>query len=261
MPSLAVVAVALLTAAPIQAETPDVSNPVLDEPAQAVTAPGAAAPAYRFVEGMSDGVFNFMRLHVIGAVLPERLTRSLKAAPREDSAPLFDRNLHDNEVRYLDRARAAYPITGEGAAPANVAQLRVWRSWAAAEQVSVAVDSFKDTMVERYQLELFGESSGEYAMDRRHWDTGFLSMAGILGGTFLYLNGMHASSRVGALNLGIDLASGLKLRQAFQGGDAHNLAGFELRYKDKPITLATEWGLSGGRMKNERIGLNYRLRY
>jgi hypothetical protein len=117
-------------------------------------------------------------------------------------------------------------------------------------------------MISRYQLELFGQKSGAFAADRRNWDPGFLSMAGILGGTFLYLNGVHATSRFGAIKVGIDLASALKFRRALQsGGNANNLAGFELGYKDAPLSLATEWGMTGGRMKNERVGVNYRLRF
>lgn len=254
---LASAALTILLTAPARAE----HSSLMDESAQ----PEAAAPvvpAYRFVEGISDGVFDFMRGHIIAMLLPEGLTRSLKAAPRRDSAALFGLNLRKNEARYLDRVRAAYPVAANGMRPGNEAQLRAWRSWAAQEQIDVAADSLKDTMVERYKLEIFGESSGKYARDRRNWDPGFLTMAGVLGGAFLYVNGMHAGFRVRALEIGIDLAPGHKLRQALQGdGNAHNLVGFELGRRNAPITLATEWGLSGGHMKNERIGLNYRLRY
>jgi hypothetical protein len=238
-------------------------NPVIGESSvPSVVMPGAADPAYRVAEGISDGVFNFMRRHVLGAILPERLARNLKAAPRQNSAPLFDRNLRDNEARYLDRARAAFPTSADGLRPANDAQMRAWRAWAAAEQISVAVDSFKDTLVERYQLELFGEKSGAYAKDRRNWDPGFLSMAGILGGAFMYLNGIHGDARIGVLKIGIDIASGMKLREALQGnGEAKNLGALELGYKSIPLKLATEWGLNGGHIRNQRVGLNYSLRY
>ncbi|MBI3552821.1 MAG: hypothetical protein HY077_09905 [Elusimicrobia bacterium] len=260
-------AAALLGAAAARAEMSVVPNaepnPIMDESAgPTAVVPGSVDPAYRLVEGLSDGVFNFVRRHVIGTLLPDRLTRNLKAAPRQGSEPLFDRNLHNNESRYLARARASYPLAGDGVRPPNEAQLKAWRSWAAAEQVSVAVDSFKDTMIERYQLELFGEKSGKYATDRRNWDPGFLTMAGILGSTFMYFNGMHGDTKLGALKLGFDLASGLKLRQALQtGADTHGVAGLELGYRNTPITLATEWGLISGHMKNERVGLNYRLHF
>ncbi|MBI3552820.1 MAG: hypothetical protein HY077_09900 [Elusimicrobia bacterium] len=230
-------------------------------PPAAAPAPGAAEPAYRFVEGISDGVYDFMRLHVIGAILPDRLTRSLKAAPAQDSALLFDRNLHDKEARYLARVRAAYPTFAEGRAPSD-AQIQAWRSWATAEQVSVAVDALGDTLTKRYQLELFGDASGEYAKDRRNWDPGFLTMSGILGGTFLYLNGMHATAYLGRFKLGVDIASGLRLRRALQQeGDSRRLAGVELGYKGSPLALTTEWGSTSGRVKNERFGAIYRLRF
>lgn len=253
---LAAAALAILMAVPVHAER----SPLTDEPAQPAAA-APVAPAYRFVEGLSDGVFNFMRGHIIAVLLPERLTRNLKAASPQDSTALFDRNLMRNEARYLDRVRAAYPVAASMRS-GNEAQLRAWRSWAAQEQIDVAVDSLKDTMVERYKLELFGESSGKYVLDRRNWDPGFLTMAGVLGGAFLYVNGIRAAFHVRSVEISIDLAPGLKLRQAFQGdGNAHNLVGFELGRRNAPITLAAEWGLGAGHVKNERVGLNYRLRY
>ena len=222
----------------------------------------AVEPAYRFVEAVSDGIFDFARLHVVGALLPGRLTRSLKAAPRKDSTPLFERNLHDKETRYLARARAAYPMTGEGARSASPESLRAWRFWAAGEQVSVAVDALGDTLTERYQLEFFGRSSGDYAKDKRNWDPGFLSMAGLLGGAFVYLNGMHAAATVGRLKFAVDLPSGVRFQRALQGGgNSRSLAGFELGLKDTPLTLSTEWALADGRLRSERVGLNYILRY
>ncbi|MBI3552864.1 MAG: hypothetical protein HY077_10130 [Elusimicrobia bacterium] len=231
-------------------------DPIIDEPDEAASMPGAVQPAYRFIEGISDGVYDFARRRVAGTLLPERLTRSLKAAPKKDSAPLFERHLQENESRYLARARAAYPLAG------GEAQVRSWRSWAAAEQASVAADTLADTLVERYQLEFFGDSSGRYALDRRNWNPGFLSMSGVLGGTFLYLAGVHASASVGRLKLGIDLSPGLRFQRALQGaGEAQRLASLELGLKDVPLTLTTEWGLSEGRLRGERVALNYRLRY
>ena len=225
-----------------------------------LSAPGVV-PAYRVVEGISDGVFDFMRRCVIGPIFPPRLTRSLKAAPQKDSAALFNRNLYENESRYLARIQAAYPIT-DGQRPGAVSQARAWSVWAAREQLDVAAQSFKDTLISRYQLELFGRSSQEYASDRRHWDPGFLTMAGVLGSAVLYLNGMHTTVQIGAVKLGVDLAPGLRFSQALRGeGSGHGLASFELGLKDKPLTVATDWGITAGRLRHERIGLSYRLRF
>ncbi|MBI3551766.1 MAG: hypothetical protein HY077_04550 [Elusimicrobia bacterium] len=224
--------------------------------------PGLFDPAYRLAEGVSDGVYDFVRRDVFGSILPRRLTRGLKAAPSRDSTPLFDRNLSEKEARYFDRVRLAYPLTGSDGRPIGESRMEAWRDWAAAEQVSVAVDSFKDTLMERYQLDAFGAFSGEYAKDRRNWDPGFLTMSGVLGATFLYLNGTHATDRLGPLKLGVDLASGLKLQNALQGGgDARHLAALELGYKDLPITLGSEWGASRGRLRSDRLSLHYRLRF
>lgn len=220
-------------------------------------------PAYRLVEGVSDGVYNFMRSHLIGTLLPDRLTRSLRRSPSGDSCALFDEQLGRKEYRYLERLRDSYP-TSDGSAGGRYSPDRSaeWRSWAASEQVSVVIDSFRETLLERYQLEVFGRSSGRYAKDRRNWDPGFLTMAGILGGTFVYLNGLHTDAHLGKMRLGIDLRAGMKIREDLQSGaGTRRLAGLELGYKDKPLTLATEWGTERGNLRNERFGLKYRLSY
>lgn len=259
-------ALALLIPAPLCAETSlqvnQQTNPMLGESIDGAVQ-GTVDPAYRLVEGISDGVFDFMRVHVIGNILPSRLTRNLKAAPRENSAPVFDRNLHDNEARFMERARAAYPVAAIGSQTATtLRQQQAWRNWAAQEQVSVTIDSLADTLIQRYQLELFGQRSGEYAQKRRNWDPGFLTMAGLLGSTFLYLNGMHTTGDVGLIKFGLDLQAGMKFHHALKAaGSVANVGALELGLKNLPITLATGWGISQGRLRNERIGLNYRLKY
>ncbi len=223
---------------------------------------GTVHPAYRFVEGISDGIYDFMRDHVIRNIMPGRLSRNLRAAPGRDSAPLFDRNLREKESRFLQRAREAYPILDDKAGPSDTVRLQEWRSWAAEEQVSVTVDALKDTLLERYQLELFGRSSQAYARERRNLDPGFMTMAGLVGGALLYANGMHAVAHMGCWKLAVDLRSGARLRQALQeGASSRRLAGLELGYKDKPLALAADWGAQGGRLRGERVGLVYRLRY
>lgn len=164
----------------------------------------------------------------------------------------------------MDRARAAYPIGGDDTQAASQveAQRDAWRQWAAGEQISVAVDSLGDTLIERYQLELFGRKAGDYAERRRNWDAGFLTMASLLGSTFLYLNGLHAAGDVGPIRFGLDLSSGLKFRHVLQAnGSAQGMGNLELGLKNVPVTIASSWGIDQGRLRNERFGLNYRLRY
>lgn len=219
---------------------------------------GGVQPAYRFVEGISDGVYDFMRTRVIGVILPGRLSRNLKAAPQTDSAPLFEDNLRRNEARFLVRARESYPVAGMGSGPAR---LQEWCTWAGEEQVSVTVDALQSTLLERYQLELFGKSSEAYARDRRNWDAGLVTMAGLIGGSIMYFNGLRASAEVRRFKLDVDLRSGLRMRQAFTGGSVHRLAGVELGYQGLPVTVATEWGMDKGEVNNERVGLMYRLQF
>lgn len=212
------------------------------------TVSGAASPAFRAAQGVSDGLYNFMRSHLINAVLPEGLTRSLRRAPQGDSYALFREKFHQNEVRALRRWAAAPPTQDA--------------SLATEEQMGVLVDSFQDTMLGRYDLELFGRASGKYAKDRRHWDAGFLTMAAVMGGTFLYLNGLRADASLGSLRLGIDLRAGHTLKRALEkSSDASRVAGLELGYKDHPLTVAAQLGLSRGQPQAETVGLNYRFRY
>jgi len=240
------------------------------EPAQAWLAhdPGAAMggflhPAYRVIEGVSDGVYDFMRSHLIGNILPRRLTRSLRRSPDSDSYALLSEELSRKEHRFLARLQETYPIqNGTAGGPYTSFQLAEWRAWAAQEQVSVLIDSMKDALLGRYELESFGHASGRYARDPRNWKPRFLTASGILGGAFLYLNGMHAEARAGFMRLGSDLQAGMKIRSALQG-DARtgHLANLELSYKDRPLTLVTEWGAERGHLRHERLGLKYQIRY
>lgn len=218
----------------------------------------AVQPAYRLVEGISDGVYDFMRTRVIGVILPGRLSRNLKAAPQADSAPLFEKNLRRNEARFLERARESYPVMGDRSGPAR---LQEWCTWAGEEQVSVTVDALQSTLLERYQLELFGKSSEAYARDRRNWDPGFLTMAGLIGGSVMYFNGMSTTAEFRHFKMDVDLRSGLRIRQALEGGSVSRLASLELGYRDFPVTLATDWGMDKGEVRNERVGLMYRLQF
>jgi hypothetical protein len=261
----AVLALLLAVMCPLSAGakplSPEGDGPVLGEQLGGAVQ-DTIRPAYRFVEGISDGVYDFVRLQVIGNILPERMTSNLYAAPRQDSAALLDKNLSEKEARFLQRAREAYPIAGDKAGSVEQAPLQQWRSWAAAEQLSVSVDALKDTLLQRYGLDFFGRSSEAYAKDRRNWDPGFLTMAGLVSGALLYLNGMHATAPLGDLRLGIDLSSGLRVQRAMQsGGAGRRLGGLELGYKGQPLALAADWGVDNERLRGESVGLKYRLQF
>ncbi|HAM35458.1 MAG TPA: hypothetical protein DEB40_05070 [Elusimicrobia bacterium] len=218
-------------------------------------------PGYRFVEDISDGVYGFVRTHVIQNLFPARMTRNLKPAPSQDSASLFVENLNKKQARFMLRARQSQPIVGNRFGAVDMARREEWNSWAADEQLGVAMDAIQDTLLERYQLELFGRATGAYAQDRRNWDPGFISMAGIFGGAFLYLNGMSATAHLGVMKVDFDFAPGQRLHRAMETGSAHSLGSVELGYKEVPLTLAMDWGLESRQLRSERVGLNYRLSF
>lgn len=223
----------------------------------------AAQPAYRFVEAVSDGFYDFVRTRLVANILPGRLNKKLARAPEKDSHAAFEKNLETKETRYLERLAEAYPVRQDvQTGYYNPAQMEQWSSWAREEQVSVAVDAFRDTLADRYQLPRFGRTSERYARDRRNWDPGFLAVSGVVGGMFAYFNGIHTDARVGDFKLRMDLRAGMKIRQAVESGSgASRAAGLELGYKDSPLSFSTDWGAGRGGLYGERFGLKYRLRY
>jgi hypothetical protein len=219
-------------------------------------------PAYRVVEGVSDGVYNFMRNYVVESLLPDRLTSGLWIAPEEDSARLFNQNLRMEEMRLLLQTRESYPITSDGVGSSDAALLQQWRSRAMLEQQSAVAAAFKETLLQRYQLEFFGPRSDNYLGDHGNWDPASLTMAGIIGGFLLYFDGMRARAQVADWELGIDLRSGLHLQETLRRRPASApLARLELGYHDRKLALVTEWGLANGRPDYASVGLEYRLRY
>lgn len=221
----------------------------------------AARPAYRVLEGVSDGVYDFLRSYFIGGILPGRLSRSLRQAPRQDSYGVFVSEFQKKEARLLERVRESYPMPEENGSY-DPRRLKDWRGDAAQEQVEVAVDAFRETLFTRYGLKGFGGQAERYAKDHRNWDPGFVAMAGLMGGTFAYFNGIHANASVGALRLSMDVRPFLRVRSALKnGGTSDRLAALELGYKSKPVTLAAEWGAAKGRPRPTSLGLKYRLKY
>lgn len=219
-----------------------------------------ARPAYRVVETVTDQVYDALRSYFIGGVLPGRLSRGLESSPTGDSFGLFEKQFSRQQARGFERLRGDYPVVRPGDA-ASPSELRRWRDEVADEEMTVVVDSLRDALIERHRLEVFGRYTGDYARDSRNWEPDFLVPAGILGSAFLYVNGMHASGHVAGLSVGLDLRSGLRLRDALGGAAAPRLAGVELGYRDHPLKLTADWGLAAGRRPDERVGLRYSLRY
>ena len=264
---LAVLALVAFSLRPLRAEAarllmePRDSGPMLGEHLDGAVQ-GTVQPAYRFVEGISDGVYEFVRVHMICGILPGRFTRNLQAAPGQDSGELFAKNLSEKEGRFLQRMRETYPVMNPMGGPYDPSRLQEWRSWAAEEQTGVALNALTDTLLQRYQLNFFGRSSETYARDRRNWDPGFLTMASLVGGTIFYFNGMHATVPLDDWRLTVDLRPGQRLQRALRNeGTARRLASLELGYKAIPLTAAVDWGVDNGQLRNESVGVKYRLRY
>jgi hypothetical protein len=223
---------------------------------------GAVRPAYRFAERLTDGAYEFVRVHLICNLLPERLTRNLKAAPGQDSGELFSRNLRDRQARFLERARETYPLASTQGAASDPRRFQEWGARFVEEQQGVALDAFADTLFQRYQLKSFGRASEGYVKDARNWDAGSALMTGVIGGAMFYASGLHATVPAGGFKLKIDLRPGRKLERALlNGAAAPGLGSFELGYRDLPVTLAMEWGVAEGRVRGDNAGLKYRLRY
>lgn len=209
-------------------------------------------PAYRVVERVSDGVYGFMRGTLFTSVLPRRLTRDMASAPRQDSYAAFRAELAKNQSRARRRIIDARP---EGAA-ASPAALAKWRSLARDEEQDALAGAFASTMVDRYKLEAFGESSGAYAKDRRNWEPGFLAPAAVLGGAYLWVAGVDAGWKVGPARVGLRLAPGWRWRAA---GQARRLASVELSARDTPFSVRADWGGSGPEAESVTVAWSQRF--
>lgn len=221
-------------------------------------------PAFGLVEGFSDRLYDLMSLGLMSRILPGGLSRDLKKSPKGDSYLIFDQKFHEKEYRFLQRLHDTYPRTagGIGGQQADPARYQEWQRWAGNEQLSVMIDALKDTILERYKLEAFGQKAGDYAKDKRHWDPAFLATAGIVGGAFLYLNGVHARTSLSDLQVGIDMAAVKGVVDAIENeGDKGRAAGIELSLKDRPFFFNTDWKVDHGQARIDIYGLKYRRRF
>jgi len=219
----------------------------------------AMDPFYGVVEGISDNVFNLLRLHFFAFILPPRLEKNLKGPPDKHSLEMFDRKFHEKELRFLQRLHDTYPGRSRRYGDSiDTAALKQWREWAWEEQMSVFIEAAKDTFMERYGLQAFGRQAVDYARDRRNWDPATMALAGTVGAVFLYFNGLHTEAKLGDLKLGIDLRPGNRIRSAFSSdGNLERIGGLEIRYADLPVSVQTDWSLDSGQIRNHFYGARF----
>ena len=215
----------------------------------------AARPVYRGVEGVVDGVYGLIRGHLFSAMLPGRLSRRMSAVPVGSSEAIFAERLRARQERATRRVLESRP---SASGPAALAE---WQDSALRAHTTVVTDAFADTLIRRYQLERFGKDSGAYARDPRNWDPEFLSCAAVFGGAYLYVAGLRTDWNMGPVRVGLDARPGAALRSAAQNGEGRGLAMLTLSRRGSPLSLKTEWGVAGGRMTGERVGLNYSTRF
>ncbi len=220
-------------------------------------------PAYRAAEGISDTLYGLISLRVFTFILPESLNEDLYAPPEKDSYDLFVRHFHRKQDRFVRRIHDSHPrfrpMAEEGVEPAR---LKEWEDWSRREQVSVFIDVFRDTLMDRYQLHLFKSSTENYAWSMDEWKPSYILLGAAVGGGFLFYNGLHASGALGPLRLSIDVTSGRRImRSARDRSDLSRVGSLELGYKDIPLKLSTGYGVRGGRLRRETIALKFQQRF
>ena len=229
---------------------------VLAAPARSADWAETAAPMYRGVEAVADGVYGLVRGHLISAVLPGGLSRRMSAVPVGTSDKVFAERL-----RYRQDKAARRLLQDRPTGPVGIAEAASWQRAAAGAHVTVLTDAVADALVRRYQLERFGRDSGAYASNLSNWDPEFMVSAGVLGGAYLYIAGLRTDFNVGPMRVDFDTRPGSAVQHAIQNGDARGLAALTLSRRGSPISLKTEWGVKDGRMASERVGVNYSARF
>lgn len=215
-----------------------------------------ARPVYRGFERVADRVYGLMRGHLFSAMLPGRLSRRMAAAPLASSDALFAQRMARRQDRARERILEARPL-GQASSPSALA---AWRDTAISVQTTAVADALADTLVNRYQLERFGEDSGRYALNPRNWDAEFLASATVLGGAYLYAAGLRADWTAGAVRVDLDSPAGPALASAARNGEGR-VAELRLSPKGSPLSLKTSWGLRGGRFASDTVGLGYAKRF
>lgn len=194
--------------------------------AQAQEAP--IQPAYQAVERVSDGVYKLLRHYVAGTLLPDRLTRHLSDAPDAHTYGLFSAELAKKQGQAAARLKDSYPAAKHGLRDRE--EMAEWQRRFEREETQVGIDSLKNALVERYELESFGRFSELYSKDRRNWDPQFLASSAVLGGTYVWFAGFKKTFRYA----GLEAAVGAKPQR--------RSASLEVGVKDAPLKLKGEVG-------------------
>jgi len=229
---------------------------LLAAPARSDDWAASAAPVYRGVEAVADGVYGLMRGHLISAVLPGGLSRRMSAVPVGTSDKIFADRLRFRQEKTARRMLEERPI-----GPMGPSESAAWSRRAAGAHATVLSDAVADTLIRRYQLERFGRDSGAYASNIGNWDAEFVMSAGVLGGAYLYVAGLRTDFNVGPLRVDFDTRPGASLRSAIENGDARGLAALTLSRRGSPVSFKTEWGVKDGRMASEKVRVNYSTRF
>lgn len=216
----------------------------------------AARPVYRGVEKVADRVYGLMRGHLLSTVLPGGLSRRMSAAPLASSDSLFVGRMARRQERVREKVLETRPL-GQASTPHALA---AWRESAVSAQTTAVADALADTLVARYQLQRFGEDSGRYALNPSNWDAEFVASAAVLGGAYLYAAGLRADFTAGAFRVDVDSPAGPALACAARNGEGR-VAELRLSPKDSHVSLRSAWGLRGGRLASEQVGVGYTTRF
>lgn len=204
----------------------------------------ALKPAYRLLEGISDGIFDAMRLHLFSQAFA-LIDSDFRQYKKSDSYAIFEQEFRGKEARLLQRLYE-----------------RNDHSWSRDEQVSVVVDSLKESLLARYHIDRLEKWASRYASNPDNWQPSSLTAAAIVGGSFLYLNGAHTQAAVGSAKIGVDLKSGLRVLHALRTAKTVARAvGLEMSWNNHPLSVTSDWGVADGKLRSERYGFKYRIEF
>ena len=82
----------------------------------------------------------------------------------------------------------------------------------------------------------------------------------MLGGAYLYAAGLRADWTAGAVRVDLDSPAGPALASTARNGEGR-VAELRLSPRGSPLSLKTSWGLRGGRLASDTVGLGYSKRF
>lgn len=226
---------------------------------------GSFHPIYTVAEFLTDCMYDVVRLKFMKRILHRNIRDDLSDAPDKDSFDIYEKKFKEREDDYLRWLHTNYPYPGgslETGSKPNIERLDKWKADAAKRQINVFLDSYQDTLLQRYQLEKFGRSFGQYG--RNNWEGDFVydAQAAVVVSAMLFLSGL----RTGwfdvydtGMKMNLDLNAVNKLASALEkeNGTLDRIGTVRVGYKENPITFKAQWGLH----KETRYGLEYYKRF